>query len=327
MSDEELNLLLTRKPNKVGAFVFDRYANKLFDEKEAVFLDTFRQNIIEVFGSQLAVGIKQQAHNNLFESIDIATPYFSRGYFGGNQTSLNSLNPVKASLAMLAMINLINSRCFLGGRYYSGQTLAKYSHRLDPEGKNGVPLYQDPIKDMGMDKIARYLKETKTAHVEVLNLDAMDAAAYGVSAGADLAYIDPPYGGDSSDYAGMYRFLEEYVHLTNLEEIKHISDHSHKFKSPKEYRDYFENLLAKMTGIATWLLSFNASSWASLEDIVASIQKFKCNVKFIPVEYGYNYRGGKNDVSEQTYLGEDFGVSSKGHKFNKKDSEYLILAQ
>ena len=36
---------------------------------------------------------------------------------------------------------------------------------------------------------------------------------------ADLLYLDPPYGGSSSDYSTLYRFLEEYLYEDKLENL------------------------------------------------------------------------------------------------------------
>jgi adenine-specific DNA methylase len=57
-----------------------------------------------------------------------------------------------------------------------------------------------------------------------------------------IAYIDPPYGGQSSDYPKLYSFLEEYIHMKPLNEIEKIQKFN-RYAKKKGYEEQFIEFL------------------------------------------------------------------------------------
>jgi adenine-specific DNA methylase len=125
----------------------------------------------------------------------------------------------------------------------------------------------------------------------------------------DCAYFDPPYGGQSSDYATMYRFLEEFIYGKPLEELPHIQLHGDKFVSKRNYEQHFTEMLDAARHIPIWLFSYNDNSWKNIDYIKSVIASFKRDVivEVLDQEYRYLYR--------------------KKQGRDKRSTEYLIIAR
>ncbi len=141
------------------------------------------------------------------------------------------------------------------------------------------------------------------------NMDATELFKSGVCNGIEAAYFDPPYGSQSSDYATIYRFLEEYVYSEHLENLPHIKAYANKFSSKRLYEDHFIEMLESAEMIPTWLFSYNDRSWKDIEYICDIIKQFKKNVTVDVLDEQYRYLYSK----------------SQGRKSNR--SEYLIIAR
>lgn len=117
----------------------------------------------------------------------------------------------------------------------------------------------------------------------------------------DCVYFDPPYGGQSSDYATIYRFLEEYVYNVPLEELPHIQENAYKFVKKACYETHFREMLVAAKHIPIWIFSYNDRSWRSIDDIVDLIREYKDNVivEILNENYRYLYRKqqGRSDKS------------------------------
>lgn len=127
----------------------------------------------------------------------------------------------------------------------------------------------------------------------------------------DVAYFDPPYGGGSSDYASMYRFLEEYIYSQPLEDLAHIQANSSKFVKKKEYENNFCEMLTLAKNIPIWMFSYNDNSWKDIEYISNLISNFKKNVQTIVLDDNYRYLYRKN----------------QGRGAESRSIEYLIIAK
>jgi adenine-specific DNA methylase len=119
----------------------------------------------------------------------------------------------------------------------------------------------------------------------------------------DCVYFDPPYGGSSSDYSQIYRFLEEYVYGLPLEELPHIQAHGRKFVGRKNYETHFREMLEAASRAATWLFSYNDNSWKDIDYITDIIREFRKDTVVIVLsdDYRYLYRskqGRTNNSSE-----------------------------
>jgi adenine-specific DNA methylase len=143
-----------------------------------------------------------------------------------------------------------------------------------------------------------------------------------------IAYIDPPYGGASSDYPKLYSFLEEYIHMKPLAEIEKIQKFN-RYAKAKGYEEQFIEFLdclAETKLFDIWVLSYNESSWKPIEEIVSLLQKYKKNVIVKKKKYQYNYRKNETETTtEKDVFGEEYEVeTSKG---KREGFEYLIICK
>jgi adenine-specific DNA methylase len=119
----------------------------------------------------------------------------------------------------------------------------------------------------------------------------------------ECIYFDPPYGGPTSDYSNLYRFLEEYIHQRPLEEMDHIQSAGLKFVTKQEYEANFRLLLEAAMPSPLWLISYNDRSWAGIDKIQEVVRSIRPNVSIVTLSsrYGYRYskiQGGKGSGTE-----------------------------
>jgi len=186
-------------------------------------------------------------------------------------------------------------------------------------------LQHDRNKGLQIDEVSIDTLKIESALVKggggVLNSDIIDILESGLIQ-TDLLYLDPPYGGASSDYAILYRFLEEYLYECKLEDMEHIQKGSKRFCKKKGYQEQFENLLSLCGAFPVWLISYNESSYANLDLITSTIKNAgRSTVKVFEVPITYQYRKGKNIVDM------DFAkYQEQGKTHLQRGTEYLILA-
>lgn len=351
ISDEEIDFLCRNSPSSFGSFVQDNYEGKFFTKKECIFLDKYKENVRILCGDKFYCGIDILNKSTL---ASIPNSNFSvygkdlmklRGVHDKNKSFWDekwrdttrkrrdnnneimfeksieeTCNKYKSAFAMFAAENHINKNCFLGGRYYNGQTIAKLEHRIKHIKNNGKEITDVPIDVSGFRGVLS--KEKNNCHV--FNSDIIELLESGIIS-ADLLYLDPPYGNASSDYAILYRFLEEYLYEDKLENLEHIQKGGKRFSQKKGYQAQFEKMLSLCSGFKTWLLSYNESSYESLDVITSTIKNAgKKNVIVSQVPITYQYRKGKNEVDVDHFKDNYF---AEGHKYLQRGMEYLILAQ
>lgn len=353
LTQEDIQFLCQNEPKDCGTFVLDNYKDKFFTEKECKFLDRYRANVEELCGSKFYCG---------FEILNKATlmsiPNSNFSVYGKDLKSLRSTHEVgksfwtekwrdttrkrrdanneimfgksinevyekyKSAFSLFAMESHINQNCFLGGRYYNGQTIANLEHRLSHDKNKGATIDEIPLS---LDKIGQVLTKGDSC---VFNSDIIDLLEAKVLS-ADLLYLDPPYGGASSDYAVLYRFLEEYLYECKLEDMEHIQKGAKRFCKKKGYQEHFEKLLSLCDKFPVWLTSYNESSYANLDLITSTIKNAgKSTVKVFDVPITYQYRKGKSVVDAQETVGGKFGYDADkaNTKHLQRGTEYLILA-
>ncbi len=207
----------------------------------------------------------------------------------------------------------------VGGRLNNGQSLAATDNRLG-HPKNQLKGSWDNEGSTAMDfltqtgKPGQGMKWWTFAHLDTpgtclaTNMDTTALLKSGIC-NVDCVYFDPPYGGQSSDYAAIYRFLEEYIYSQPLEELPHIIEHSQKFVGKKNYEDHFTKMLDAARHIPTWMFSYNDSSWKDIDYISDVISQYKDEViiETLTGKYRYFYR--------------------KKQGRDKKSHEYLIIAR
>jgi adenine-specific DNA methylase len=229
----------------------------------------------------------------------------------------------KGAFSLFAIENHVNQHCFLGGRYYNGQTIAKLEHRLKHIKNDGQEIHDVSV--------GKSLKKLEGVFAEgdaiVLNGDIMGILEADMIE-TDLLYLDPPYGGGSSDYAHLYRFLEEYLYECKLEDMEHIVQGSKRFVRGKQFREEFEHLLSLCGGFKTWLISYNESSFANIDTITSIIRNAgRSNISLHEVPITYQYRKGKNKVAMSKFNGHTGFDPDADRKYLERGIEYLILAR
>lgn len=348
LTPQEINFLCNNVPKDCGTFVMDNYKNKFFTEKECGFLDRYKKNVEALCGDKFYSGMEL-----INKASIMSIPNSNFSIYGKDLKSLRSTHEVgksfwtekwrdttrkrrdvnneimfqkvvgemyskyKSAFSLFAIENHVNQHCFLGGRYYNGQTVAKLEHRLKHERDNGKEIFEIPIE------INRFKEVLNNNLVTVFNSDIIDLLSSDLIK-TDLLYLDPPYGGNSSDYAVLYRFLEEYLYECPLEKMEHIQKGAKRFSKSKGYQEQFENLLSLCGNkFKIWLISYNESSYADLDTIKSTIKNAgKSNIKIFDVPIIYQYRKGKGVMEP----GFSSYVESKKKKHLQRGTEYLILA-
>lgn len=189
----------------------------------------------------------------------------------------------------------------------SGQILAAYDHRIDHPRNKGYNMFfngsdfsysnmrwQNPI----------YPKD-QNEH-ECYNMDAIDFLRT-VKPEVDLAYIDPPYGGSQSDYGFMYALFEEMIHGVPYKEIEEKRFGADSFIDKDNYKKNFSQLLFFSKYIPNIIISYNDTSWGTIDEICEVVKQHRDNVVVEEFDYAYKYRDKKNN--------------------NKGTKEYIIVAK
>jgi len=234
--------------------------------------------------------------NRLDES-EIATisSYYEKAYkkwghpFDGN---------IKSSLAIVYMQNYIIENCFVGGRLNNGQILATYDHRIDHPRNKGYNMFFNgrdfSYSDMRWQN--PIYTEDKNKH-ESYNMDAIEFLTT-IKPNVDLAYIDPPYGGGQSDYGFMYSLFEEMLHGKEYKKIEEKRFGADRFISKNNYKENFSKLLDASRYIPSIIISYNDTSWGTIEEICEVVKEHRKNVAVEEFDYSYKYRNKKNNDKE-----------------------------
>lgn len=210
--------------------------------------------------------------------------------------------------------------CMVGGRMHAGQAINETSHRMKHQknqlkssyGNNGS-TEMDFLTNSGQP--GQGMKWWSFADTEfkgqgiATNCDVIELLKSGLQ--VDCVYYDPPYGGSSSDYAEIYRFLEEYVYSEELENLPHIAQYAQRFSKKTDYEQYFIEMLELSQHIPVWLFSYNDSSWKGIDYIKSLIEQFgrKVDLEILDDQYRYLYR------------------KKQGRDTAKRSCEYLIIAR
>jgi adenine-specific DNA methylase len=238
--------------------------------------------------------------DNLDLKFDKWTEKYINDYDEATLKAVKLSAPYKQAAAFDGVNTHVLKNCFVGGRLYSGQTLAKLDHRIaHPSNDN---------KEMDNSKVSRVINDFRSIYRPgekdciSLNWDAVELMNTGM-VDAEVAYIDPPYGGSSSDYSYMYQFIEEYIYSKPLNELDHISSFGKKFAKSKEYENHFMELVESCKDINTLLISYNDSSWSDIETITENLTSLGREVTTYSIDgYTYNYRKDKKKNKGTEFL-------------------------
>jgi adenine-specific DNA methylase len=189
----------------------------------------------------------------------------------------------------------IMSRCFVGGRLNQGQILAEKEHRINHDRNAGSEMPFNDIKILDFN--------CGNSHCEAFCGDAVVLAEkFQIEQkNIEIAYIDPPYGGQQSDYESMFSFFEDLCLNTELDIVTHDSGNigNKRFIKSSSYAQNFTEFLEKIYWIPKLAISYNDSSWSKLENIIAIVGRFKGRVKVEEIEYSYKYRSEKNRTGKE----------------------------
>jgi adenine-specific DNA methylase len=210
---------------------------------------------------------------------------FIDNYYANCKAVFGDAVSVKMAVAHTSLIHFIMSHCYVGGRLNSGQVIAGLKHRLEHQ--------RNQNKEMAFHKMKPFLFNITGPHSHCNHGDVFDFLKANQTK-FDLIYIDPPYGGQQSDYAFMYQFFEEYLAQQEIGEIPYLKDASKKFVKAKTYKESFADLLAALPGNAAWAISYNNSSWADITTISDMVKPFKKKVEVKELSYEYKCRAEDN---------------------------------
>lgn len=193
-------------------------------------------------------------------------------------------NDYQKALAFVCIQNYIIDNCFVGGRLNKGQVLAELSHRLShPRNKGSKMLFNltklAPISTFDGQFI-------KSLNKDVLNAF-FDIKSFFIK--PELIYLDPPYGGEQSDYGFMYKFFEEFVYQKPISDLEHLQN-SKKFVKAKTYEQNFRDILEQSKEYPYILISYNDSSWKDINYIKNIVSDFKTNIVIEEIDWSYKYR-------------------------------------
>ncbi len=213
--------------------------------------------------------------------------------------------PGARAIAMTALIRACVKRrprgifTYTGDRYDDGRNDLQLS--IAEHFVEAVRLVNSAVFDNGKTNEAR-------------NSDALSLRAHKRS----LIYLDPPYFTPKSDnqYVRRYHFVEGLARNWNGVEIQEHTQ-TKKFRSyytPFSTRDgaltAFDNIFRKFTK-SIILVSYSSNALPCLEEIVATLQKYKKHVSVIHLDHRYSFgnQGSKvgnnrNDVKEYLFLGQ-----------------------
>jgi len=196
----------------------------------------------------------------------------------------NELND-KSVIAYLSVLRHVTNSCFIGGRLNNGQVLANLDHRLQHQKNRGNSMTFERI-----DWLKPFINNNKG---KTFNNDAINLLQ-NLDEEIDLCYIDPPYGGDQSDYFTMYKFYEDFIlgkDAGKPEAASHFTQH-------KNYSSSLKELLHSLDKIPNAVFSYSTSSFATVDEIKTIISEYRKNVYVEQFAYKYNYCDGNDENLE-----------------------------
>jgi adenine-specific DNA methylase len=250
---------------------------------------------------------------------------FTRGMASASTNDTVYDSKIKRAAFLANLQQHVLRDCMVLGRFHKGQAITEIDARLS-HPKNQLKAHWTNEGSTEMDFFTRAgtgetegkpgqgMKWWTFADAKLpgsclaVNMDIIDLLQSDFCQ-VDCVYFDPPYGGSSSNYAEIYRFLEEYIYSSPLEELPHIQANAKRFVGRKQYEDHFREMLEAARKIPMWMFSYNDNSWKDIDYISAIIREYKKDVKIVVLddEYRYLYR-------------------SKQGRTNKS-CEYLIIAR
>ena len=276
-SKEQIRFILKNKPTDCGTRIRDNYVGVRFTEEEAETLDRWIRNLEIQHGDRPIAELVE-----FYNDIDYAVENLGEDFDPDSHRSAAHLFAQEA----IMLLHFIVRTTDLGGRLNNGQVVARVDHRIENKGRTFIERNVRPYNlhfNNGLTSVAT-------------RMDAIDLLKQFDLSDLDLVYIDPPYGGDQSDYAKMYEFFEDYLGFSDI----HNEWEKERFAKSKTYAESFDELLSLLPKQSPWIFSYNDSSWASGEEIKNQISKFdRSRVVMHEVDYEYQYRAKDNSAGTE----------------------------
>jgi adenine-specific DNA-methyltransferase len=297
---DELMFVINHQPDfdAKDGFVYKNFNGLRFSEDECIDLDRIRTNLELLGNPDVTPNLEEDRGVGMYKprikAMENAFPDVDDEY---------RLRMGKAFL-MRTLESKILRNCFIGGRYNNGQVIANLDHRINHKKHKGNETI-DFVKELLVDYFdPKYdLLSGSYKPCKAYNGDVIELLDNNPEIVADVVYLDPPYGGDSTDYAFLYQFLEEYIYSQKMDQIDHIKKFGKRFVNKKTYEENFVELLKRLDNFPIWMLSYNDSSWADKDTIVDLLSLYRKNVSVHEVDnYMYNYRSEKKKKVGTEYI-------------------------
>jgi adenine-specific DNA methylase len=276
--------------------------DEVFSADEVDFLEAYRAAVAARFGPEMRCGQTLVPGRTTWR--------LCKGDAAGD--------PDKAAFAMQAMCVHMTQKCFVGGRPFKKQVLARLDQRMRTgkdersSGLNTSSVRYGAIKYLHQHSYpCKPVVETLAGldtDTTVYNADAVSLLGSGVVK-PDLVYFDPPYGDRvSSDYATLYGACEGFLRGQPVEECSDLRSAMKRFRSRREQKrnDYirnFKELLDACSESPIWLFNFNQSSFASAEEIKSMVMSFGRDVTVKCVrDYCYKLRKASKMLGNEVMI-------------------------
>jgi len=267
LGHEDFELLMSQRPETFDRLVFDNgYVPSRFTEGEADRLDQIR-TAIEM--------VRDQPIEDVIKHIELSAPFDAYGK--AISTSPEFIDRCIMSQHLASLVLYVTGKTFVGGRLNKGQVLAELEHRIKHVRNKGNTISFKNIPYCGKAALNNGLQSVST-RLDIVELFENKKPE------VDMIYLDPPYGGEQSNYAKMYSFFEFWLGQ------KEGASGSDRFTMSKSYEENFMKMLSVLPTEPAWVLSYNESSWANIEKIKGCISEFRDNVQYEQIDYRYNYR-------------------------------------
>ncbi len=333
ISSEEIDYILNTQPDskdtkyRVLMNFMAKYDN-LFTKNEQVKLATYKYNIDTLFDTRNEklfifyyniTNIIKNACRIMNGSIKYTPPIDIRKRFVDrcvkynmcySKTYLNSNNEINFEKLIQSYCNKFNTfykKCYaLGLMTIAIKRSTPYSRGLKwidrKNTKYAAASYLNSDYEIDFDRVIKQsiypvFSNNNTNHIS-FNMDAIDFLSLLSNLNVDMSntliYIDPPYGGDNSDYLDLYSFIESYI--TGVPFIKDLPyyEKMQRFTSYDRYIYNFNIMLKLLHKLKPKhiIFSFNNSSFIGIKSIKKMLSHY-WNVEIHDTCYNYNFR--KND--------------------------------
>lgn len=206
----------------------------------------------------------------------------------------------KKAIAMEALIRACTKKrprgifTYVGDRYNDGRKDLQKS--FEQQFLEAIEVINSAVFDNG--------KNNKSYNEDSMKL----------SRGADLVYIDPPYYTPKSDneYVRRYHFVEglarnwEGVEIQQETKTKKFKSYPTPFSTKDGAYDAFDKLFKKHRN-SILIVSYSSNSLPTMDEMIFLLEKYKENVKVIPVDYKYSFgtraNTTRNNVQEYIFVG------------------------